>query len=167
MSNQFFVEIDNTETFNIYWANEQKCRKYTKLLSSYVFLHVSMFIVVLIYALRCIATGVYDTSLWQLFLFTSLPFKSTHLPGWFATWFVQLSMAFVYYGWMTSLTSYFMSCSFYIDTMCNHFNLMLNSISKNVKLYSAEENAVKIEKHRLAINEKLCKAIEFHIKIHE
>lgn len=165
---RFFIESNNNDTaYNIYWINEQRCRKYTKIIGSYVFIHVSAFIIVLIYALGCIAIGIYDTSLWYLFLFMTFPFDSTHLVGWFSHWFLQFSMALAYAATMTSIASYFMSCCFYIDTMCEHFHLMLNSVKRNVELYNMEtlqRDAVTIKSK---IRKQLSYAIEFHIKIFE
>lgn len=162
----FFSEYENDEVYNIYWINEQKCRKYIKVIGSYVILPASGFIIVFMHAVGCIAFGIYDTSLWHLIMFTTQPFSSTHVYGWFATWLLQLSMTLAYGACMISITSYFMSCCFYIDAMCKHFQLLLNAVKQSVETKVSQN--IGMSNTKCWDNTKLlCKAIECHIKILE
>lgn len=71
------------EIHNLYWDNEQKSRKYTKIIESYSILHSSALVAVFFYALFCVAMGRYDTSSWFLPFNLYLPFDETTLLGWF------------------------------------------------------------------------------------
>lgn len=152
---------------NTYWECEQKCRKLTKTLNHYVFLHTAMFPTVLAYAIVCIAFGNYDTSTWYLPMAMLLPFDRTHIFGWLMAWFIQLAMVTFYGLCMPAVTSYFISCCYYIDAMCVHFNVLIDSITKNVERMQSEKNLRKIEKIREQTIAQLCNLVTFHIEIYE
>lgn len=152
---------------SIYWECEKKSRKYTKRFGYFVIFHTSTFTIVLIYAFICIVFGRYDTSSWYLSLYMAFPFDDTTIWGWLMAWTIQFSAALCYALCMTSITSYFVSCCYYIDAMFDHFNFMINSVSKDVERMRTEKNPRKINKIHQQIITKLRNAIKFHNKIHK
>lgn len=113
------------------------------------------------------AYGNYDTSLWHLGFNVAVPFDQTSVWGWFLTWLTALLMAFSYAMCMTTITSLFFSFCYYIYAMCDHVNVLINSIAKTVQRMQAEERSRKTEKIRQHINTQLCNVIKFQIKIYE
>ena len=161
------ADVDNSEEHLIYWRCEQKCRKHTQRLSYYVFFHTLLFPIALIHAFVCIASGNYDTSLWLLGFDVVVPYDQTRIWGWFVTWFIQLSMAFSYALCMTTVTSFIVSGCYYIYAMCDHFNVLMNSVGRAVERIRTEVNPRKIRKTRQLINTQLSNAIKVQVKIYE
>lgn len=151
----------------MYWTNEQKCRKYTKIIGYYIFLSISGFVSALVYALCCIASGNFGTSSWQLPLYMILPFDETRVLGWLLAWFTQVVIDLAYVFSMISITSYFVSCCLYIVTLCDHFKLMMNRVNSDVDRNQREKNPQKIRKNRFKITKQLRQAIKFHATIFE
>lgn len=77
---------------DIYWTTEQKCRKYTKRIDSFAFIHPASFLPSLMFALSSIAKGKYDTSSWFLIFDSVLPIDTTRVWGWLLMWTIQISM---------------------------------------------------------------------------
>lgn len=165
----FFFKLDerNELLHNLYWANEQKCQNYTNRIGLYFFFHMSGLIMVFIHALYCIAIGNYDTSSWSLPISMISPCDPTRLFGWFISWATQFGIAVAYSLSMISITAYFVSCCFYIITMCDHFNLIMNDVKADVKCNQMEKNPREITKNRLKITKQLSHAIKLHTNIFE
>lgn len=152
---------------NVYWECEKMNRKYTKRFIYFVIFHTSLLNMILVYALICIAFGYYDTSNWHLPFYMEFPFDQTSILGWFVTWIVQFCST-LFYAWsMTAITSYFVSCCNYIIAMVEHFGLLINSLTINVKRKQMEEKPQKVAKIRLQITDQLCSIVKMHIKIYE
>lgn len=152
---------------DLYWQNEKKCRKYSKIIGSYVFFHIWIFIAILIFMLYCIIFGNFDSSSRELPFYMILPFDETQIMGWLCTWFSQTVVAFTYALCMTVTTAHFVSCCFYIVTMCNQFELIMSGINVDVERNQHEKNQRKFEINRLKIVKQFSNAIEFHNKIIE
>lgn len=174
INGQFFITQsvtvetgDHSEEYRIYWECEQKCREHTQRLSYFVVFHTLLFPIVLIYALVCIALGDYDTSKWHLTFFVAVPFDQTRVWGWFLTWLIELFMAFSYALCVTTVTSFFVSCCYYIHVMCDHCNVLINLVPRTVGRLQTEVRPQKIKKIRQQINNQLCNVIKFQIKIYE
>lgn len=157
----------NDEEHRIYWKCEQKCRKYTQRLSYFIIFHTSIFPIVLIYALFCIASGNYDTSKWNLAVYVVVPYDQTSVWGWFLTWFIILFMACAYALCMTTITSLFVSCCYYIYAMCDHFSVLINSVSLTVEQMQTQVTKSKIRKLRQQMHNQLCDMIKLQVKIYE
>lgn len=154
-------ECENAEINDIYWNTEQKCRKYTLRIGLYVILHTLEFGVLLVYVLVCIAIGINNPSSWPLFFKLYLPFNEyENILNWFAAWFLQFNLSFGYSIVMTSVTSYFVSCSIYINGMCDHFNLLMQSVKEHTKRYQTETNVESL----LQVVQILTTAIQLHVK---
>lgn len=160
-------EDDNDQVNDIYWNCEQKCRKITQRSSYYVLFHTSSFIIVLIYALVCIVFGKYDTSSWYLSFYVVVPFDQTRVLGWLLTWLFQFLIAFSYSTSMTSITSYFASCSFYIYAMCDHSNVLIKAVEADVARLQVARNARKATEIQRQLQYKFGNMVEFQIKIYE
>lgn len=158
---------NNSELNNIYWQCEQKCRKLTIRFGYFVFFHMSALTIVFFYALVCIALGRYDTTSWFLPFFMSLPFDRTKVSGWFMTWIIQFSDAFAYILALTSITSYFVSCCYYINAMRDHLNILINSITTDVERLQMENHPRKTEKIRQQIYPTLCNVVIFQNRIYK
>ncbi|XP_031636412.1 odorant receptor 67c-like isoform X2 [Contarinia nasturtii] len=156
------VDAGVGEGYRIYWENEQRCRTYTRNICSFIFFHVSAFMLVLIPVIYHIYRGEYDTTNWNLFFYMVVPFDQTHVPGYLLMWLFQFNTAFFYVSTMTTLTSYFASCCFYIDAMCNYFGYLIRSINEDLK-QNTDENRLKL---KVSID-KLSQLIKFHVDIFE
>lgn len=132
-----------------------------------MFFHTSLFPIVLTYALMCIALGNYDTSNWHLAFYVVVPFDQTCVWGWFLTWLMEFFMAFSYAICITTVTSFFVSCCYYMYAMCDHIDVLINSITRAVDLMQKEVEPGKIRKIRQQIEIQLCNVIRFQIKIYE
>lgn len=164
----FISESDeDEEVYKIYWMTEQKCQKYTRFIRYYVYFDTLGWTGVFAYAVFCIAVGNYNTSSWHLPFFMVLPFDETRVYGWFFEWCIQCSIVFGYCYALTSITAYFVSACFYIVSMCEHFNVIMNCIKSNIKQNQVEIFSWKIRENELKITKQLAKAIKFHNTIFE
>lgn len=150
-----------------YWNTEQKCRKYTLRLGRYVLCHTVVFPCSLAYTAYCIAAGNYDTSSWFLAYNVLVPFDMSSVVGWLMTWVYQYSMGLVYSLSVTSVTSYFVSCCFYIGAMCDHFELMMDSIREDVDHFKSKITLETSRFKYFEITQKLNNAVKLHIKCFE
>lgn len=147
---------DDNGIANMYWENEQKCQKFTKWFFYYVFAHQSIVMASLCYSFYCIFVGNRDTSTFVLAFNIVVPFDTRHLFGWYVQWLIQLSMSISYVLSVVSVTSYFVCCCLYVQAICDHFNLLINSIDQNGEPY--DERIQKTE---------MIEAIEIHVKVFE
>lgn len=149
-------DTDNDRIAEMYWENEQKCRKFTTIMSYYVFAHQSIVMASLCYSIYCICIGNWDTSTFVLAFNIVVPFNTRHLFGWYIQWLIQLCMSISYVLCVVSVTSYFVCCCFYVQAICDHFNLLIDSIDQN-----DEPCAERIQET------KMTEAIEIHVKVFE
>lgn len=91
-----------------------------------------------------------------------VPWDQTHVSGYLLMWLFQFNTAFFYVSTMTTLTSYFASCCFYIDAMCNYFGYLIRSVNDEFK-QNTENNQLKIKESI----ENLSKLIKYHVDIFE
>ena len=158
---------ENSEVNQIYWECEQKCRKHTQRFSYFVIFHTSAFTIGLTYALICIAFGNYDTSRWYLPFAMVSPFDQTSVVGWLLTWIIQVSEAISYALPLSLVTSYFVSCCYYINSMVEHTNLMINSVTTDVERMQTEKRSQEIGILRHRVTTQLSNVIKIHNKIYE
>lgn len=167
MLNFFFHSVeDEPKVHNIYWRTEQKCRKFTKIVS-YANLSNGIVLFSIINSLYDIVMGRYDTSIWILPFFLSVPFNTNTIWGWCLLLFINIYIGFAYTLVMTTITSYFISCCLYVSAVCKHFNMIIESVENEVKLNKHEKNFFKYKKRELKIKEYLCKAMNIHVKVYE
>lgn len=162
-----YLDEDESEVHEIYWRTEQKCREFTKILSYCTFLNAILPVCSLIHSIYDIINGNYDTSAWILPFRISVPFNTDCIWGWYLLFFITINLAFAYALAMSSLTSYFISCCFYISAVCQHFDLIIASVEEDVALNQDEKNLFKYMKREKKIKENLCKAINIHTEMYE
>lgn len=152
----------------MYWRAELKCRKYTKIICSYYFPHNAFIMAALLYSFYWIYVGQYDPTKWPLPLSLSVPFDSTTFLGWYLLWFIQFNTSSAYVLTMVTITSYFVSCSVYVCAICEHFNLLTESLKKDVdqkldplkKTFNNKDNP-------LEYNIKIKSSVDIHNKLYE
>lgn len=96
-----------------------------------------------------------------------VPFDKTKILGWFMTWFAQFNVGISYSLVLVSITSYFVCCCFYVGTICNHFDYLMESIKKDVECGEGQSNQIKNTKNILKIKKQLSDAINLHVNIFE
>lgn len=158
---------DDLDAHNIYWNTEQKCRKYSKIMFYFVILEQTLIIYALVVSIYDITNGSYDTSGWALPFFISVPFNTETLFGWYLLAFINVNISFAYSLGSITLTSYFISCCFYICAACEHYDLNIGRVTIEVELNQHEKNALNCMDREQNIRIHLCKAINTHNKLYE
>lgn len=147
--------------------NEEKCRKYTKIIFYYVFCNQAAYVSNLIPPFFSLLHGNYETSGWGLMYDLVLPFDKTKIWGWFMTWFTQFNVGFSYSLVLVSITSYFVCCCFYMAAICDHFDYLMETIKKDMECCEGQSNAIGNAQNRLKIKKQLSDAIDLHVSIFE
>lgn len=167
-----FVEFNNIqgcdpEIIDLYWKIEQKCRKYTKVISCYIILNQSMYTAAIIVSVCDMLNNNYDTSNWLLPW--GVPFDTDNLTvfQWYLLWFEQFSFGLAYSSSTLTVTSFFVSGCLYLGGLCDHFAFLFKSIENDLKLNENEKNIYKLNIRRQLIKAKLCKAIRVHMNLYE
>lgn len=105
--------------------------------------------------------GHFDASSWRLCLNYAAPFDIRTIPVWFLMWVIQFNVCLGYTACMTTLTSFFVGCCFYIKAMCDHVNLIMHELQSDI-----ERNRT-IETNHQKISNHLIEAVKLHIQIFE
>lgn len=158
---------EETAASEIYWNTEQKCRKYTKIIVSYIMCHQSTYVAALFYSIYCIRVGNMDTSTWFLPFHLIVPFDTQTIWGWYLFLLLQFNISLAYIMCMVAITSYFLCSCAYIEAIRDHFKSLINSIHANVKRKEIVKNPQKNEEICQKIKDELNEAIEFHTKMIE
>lgn len=113
-------------------------------------------------AIISIFMGDRNTSEWSLSFTMSIPFvDKTRIVGWLMTSFLEINIAISYSIVMVSITSYFICCCFYIETLCEHFAAL---ISRNEVERTHEKNQQKSSGNP---QQQFSDAVKLHVKIFE
>lgn len=160
--------VDKTEEIlKMYWNNEQKCEKFTKIFCGMIPFALFIFAVFLAYSIYCIFSGNLDASTWLLPFKMIVPFNSNTIWGWFLLWLIQMNMTLAYLISMVAMITYFCCCCFYICAVGDHFSIIIRMISGDFKKY--QENSRKsrheFEKNTRKFEENLQDAIDLHVKM--
>lgn len=158
---------ENPEIFEIYQNTELKCRKVTKIMVAYLGSHEFMFMVAFIKSIYSICIGDFDTLTWPLPFAMCTPIDTKMIFGWYIFWAFQVGASMSYALAMISTTSYFVCCCYYIEAICKHLNLLINSIRDCVERNKSVKNAQKYEKNVRIIKQQLHGVIEIHVKLLE
>lgn len=163
-----WLSDNGDEIRNIYWNTEQKCRQFTDRFVKFVFINQQMYIAALFFSFYCIIVGNFDTSKWILPFTLWVPFDTTQVHGWYLLWFIQFSMGMSYSSTQTTITSYFVSCAYYIGAICDHFNVLMEKVNYEVEKNQMEnDNPAAFDKRSRKIERLLGKAVEIHCRAHE
>lgn len=149
-----------------YWKTEQKCRKYTKLLSiSYIIMLLFVFMALFILSIYFIFMGTFNPSALLLPYYMSVPFDTKTISGWYLLWFIQCMMSSTYAVCVLSTTSYFVCTCIYICTICEHFDLLFASLERDIEqIQDQNSNFIGLRHKALKC---LHHAIEIHVKVYE
>lgn len=161
-----FITADEDEVA-IYWKNEKYCRKRTKQSLYYVAFNQASFVITLLFSVYFLFIGKFDSSKLLLPFNLILPFDTKTVLGWYILWFIEFNIGFSYVISMVGITSYFVCCCFYICTICDHFQWLLQSLEADVKRNQSEKNTQKHTQNLKKIKEKFLHAIEINIKAFE
>lgn len=159
--------LANDDVLRNYWNAEQKCRRLTKIMGTYIPINQTMLILPLFISFYNLYVGNVDTSTWILPFTIYVPFRTDHIVGWYFYWFTQLNMGFGYSISISTSTSYFVCCSVYIIAICDHFVAIIRSIKDDIERNHREKNKVEYLERRKRIKENLIKSVDIHVKIFE
>lgn len=162
-----FLKSAEGDVIEIYWKIEQMCQRYTKNMAYYNFIHLTLFLPSLLFAIYNILIGDYDVSTWDLPFNIAVPFDGHVFWGWCLKWFIQINMAFAYAVCLVTATSYFLCCCLYINAICDHFNVLMDTVNEEVKLYREAAHPLELRKFSQKIKDKLVKAVAIHVKVLE
>ena len=143
------------------------CRKYTRIMISYLVPQHLIFVIAVIQCIFDIIRGHYDTSEWTLPIHISVPFNTDNVLGWFMLLLVQINITAAYALTITSITSYFVCCCFYLDAICCHFDMLINTVKQGVESNQVEKVYYKYRKREQQIRKNLHNAIEIHNDVYE
>lgn len=158
---------DNYDVFTFYWDCEMKCRRLTKRFLFYGCIHLSTFLPILIFVFIDIFKGEFDGSAYNLPFNTIVPFDMQTVSGLLLTWLLQLNESFTYNVHMITTTTQFVCFCYYIIALCNHLNLLINSMRFDTQKIQMEKNTQARQQMWLDAKVKLQRAIEIHIDVHE
>lgn len=150
-----------------FWKQEQKCQQFTRALFLFVFLDQTAFLAGPIMSIYDMFNGNFDTSTWNLPMKLVVPFNTQSIFGWYSLWFIETNIGIVYSLCVTSITSYFVSCCFYINGICDHFNLLVKSTLNDLKQIQTEKNPRKKQKASQQLMDKFSQAVEIHAEATE
>lgn len=163
----FIKTEEGKETFNIYWNAEQKCRKYTKKITSYFFINEAIFMGSPIFSIVSILMGNKDASTWALPMDLSVPFNTSTISGWYTTWFFQFNISLCYVSCIITITTYFVCCCIYINAICEHYQFLYDSVLVSLKRYQEEQIPALKHKMRHEITQQMGSVVSTHAIIFE
>lgn len=158
---------EDPDISEIYWRAEQKCRKYTKKITSYFFINEAIFLGAPLFSFYCILTGNTDASTWALPFDLSVPFDTNTILGWYLTWFFQFNISLCYVSCTITITTYFVCCCIYLAAICEHFGFLFDSVAEDVERNRGETIPMKHRKRKRTIEEKMGKIVATHAKVFE
>lgn len=155
------------DVLKIYWHTEQRCRKFTTILATYVLVQQSILMIYFSYSIYCIHIGNLDTSTWPLPFRTAVPFETDSISGWYLKWFLQFNISLSYSSLLPFITSQFCCGCMYIDAICDHLASIFQSIDRNVGESQAKLNNRKTLLKTRKTEELMHEMINLHYKTFE
>lgn len=155
------------DVLKIYWHTEQRCRKFTTILATYVLVQQSILMLYFSYSIYCIHIGNLDTSTWPLPFRTAVPFETDSISGWYLKWFLQFNISLSYSSLLPFITSQFCCGCMYIDAICDHLASIFQSIDRNVGESQAKLNNRKTLLKTRKTEELMHEMINLHYKTFE
>lgn len=123
-----------------------------------------MAVVSLFFSIYSVYVGNVDTSKYYLPFRFAVPWNTKPYFGWFMLWFYNLNAGIVYAAVIASVTAYFVCCCFYINGICDHFDLLIYSLEEDLERNQFENDPIKYQKLCRKVKETLCKAIDSQVK---
>lgn len=113
---------------SMYWTSELRYQKFSKKMFYYGCFQLSTFLTPLLQPILEICMGNVNVETWNLPFNAASPFDMRTISGWLLTWFFQVNVSFAYGLCMIIMTTEFVGSCHYMDSMCNHFELLINSM---------------------------------------
>lgn len=136
---------------SMYWTSELKYRRFSKRMFYYGCFQISTFLAPLLQPISEICMGNVDIGAWNLPFNAASPFDMQTISGWLLTWFFQVNVSFAYGLCMIIMTTDFVGSCHYIDSICNHLKLLMNSIHVDTEqqMWSNVQRSIQhaIERH--------------------
>lgn len=153
----------------MYWNVEQKCRRFNKIMGTYVILVQAVSVIAVLFSIYCVIVGNFDTSTYYLPLRIAPPFNIDSLFGWYLFLLVQLCLLTSYIFAVVPVITYFVCCCYYLNALCDHFEFLISLVQSEVEQMNSKRpnEQAKINEHALNARKFLCNAIDHHNKIHE
>lgn len=163
-----FHSAKNYEIQNVYWRAEQKYRKCSKMIAiAFLVYDQSAYWSTFISSICWILSGNTDASTWPVVFELSVPFDTKTIFGWYLLLLITTCLDFMYFTCMLLGTTQFMGYCIYIAAICEHFDLITQTIQTNIKLHLHEKNPQKCSEISGIINDQFREAIQIHIMIYE
>lgn len=145
-----------------------KCRKIIKIFIYYGYTTQFLYLAALISALvHIFMDDNIDPLAWKLPLPKVILFDSQTILGWLLTWFFQLNEGIAYFICVIITTTHFICCCVYIMAMCNHLNLIIDSVKFDSMQIRMEDNTQQYQQLWQRATENLQRAIKLHVNIYE
>lgn len=127
----------------------------------------SPYVSTFIYSIYWILTGNTDASTWPVAYELSVPFDTKTMLGWYLQLLITMCDELVYLTYLLLATSQFIGCCMYIAAICEHFDLIMQTVQANVDQNRREKNPRKFNETKVKINAQICEAIQIHVRANE
>lgn len=167
---QFHITaIEKEDVAHIYWMAEQKCRRTIDYLIRYMIFERSAYVFALLFAIYCVYVGNFDTSTYYLPLRLAPPFNINSIFVWLIFWAFQFICGIAYLCGTVIVTMYFVSCYFYLEAFCKHFDYLIELVDAALNQNHHESNDTHTITYQSPLNARkiLINAIDQHNKIYE
>lgn len=151
----------------MYWNIEQRCQKYLTWITTFIAICQLQFISTLLSSFYSISVGNSDTSTWSVVYYCFVPFNTDILCNWYLLWVYQITVSILYAMVISSTTAHFLCHCLYMHGICDHFDMLISSVEKNVKDNQSEMNPIVIQNGYRKIKQTFFGAIGLHINLHE
>lgn len=166
-SNFVTQTVQTKKIHDFYWNSEQRCRKYTTIICKCPVCHQITFFATHAFSIYFLCTGNSNASIVPLAFSMSVPFSTSVYWGWYLLYCVQFSISTAYITTMVLITSYFLSCCFYINAICQHFDHLIHLADIQVEQNQREINSHKLYDFHRSVNQLWKDAIGLHELIYE
>lgn len=151
----------------IYLTVEQRCRRFTMQMSSFAVFELASIVMALFISFYHIHVGNLDTSTYYLPLHYATPFTIDSVFKWDLFWAIQLLGCVAYLAGTVVVITYFVCCCFYVEALCDHFDLLIETIDDELHPKRRDSNQVDIRSGSSNVRKIFSDAIDHHNKIYE
>lgn len=164
----FFHSDGNNQFHGIYWRAEQKYRKYSKRIAVILLVYdQSTYLLTFLYSICWILTGNNDASTWPILFELSVPFDTKTIGGWYLLLMITACLDLSFLICVISATTQFIGCCIYMLAICEHFNLIMQTVQANIEENLDEENPQKFKETSRKANAGIWEAVQIHAMIYE
>lgn len=127
----------------------------------------SAYVSTFIYTIYWILIGNTDASIWPVAYELSVPFDTKTISGWYMLLFFSNSMDLAYLTCSIFGTTLFIGLCIYIVAICEHFDLLMQTIQTNIHRNLHEKDPRKFNETKSKVRAQIREAIQTHIMIYE